>query len=352
MSMPIEQLRRTLEKTGFRASLAEEYMAGHAPGTLRKHGHVTPDQPTYYGRPAIKKPEWLWYVPAYLFVGGVSSGAYIVSTLLDMRGRTEDRPLVRAGRYLALAGMLVSPILLIADLGRPERFLNMLRVFKPRSMMSMGSWGLTLFGLFSGLAVVAQTLQDFGMRMPAFRRVALPVRVVSWLGMLPAMFVGSYTGLLLSATNVPLWAGNRLLMGPLFFSSAMSTGLATTSLVARLLGPISPRSRERLKRAERVVLFAELGLTVGSGVALGRQARPLLVGRWARIYQLGSIGAGMLLPMALDRPTAKSRLADLLASALVLAGGAMMRLAVTEAGKQSADDPRAHLEYTSPGERG
>src|SRR5206468_8063843 len=138
----------------------------------------------------------------------------------------------------------------IADLGRPERFLNMLRVFKPTSMMNLGSWGLTVFGLFTGVAVVAQLLHDVGPRVPLARLIAQPLRLLSWLGLPPAMFVGSYTGLLLTATNVPLWAGNRLLMGPLFFSSALSTGLAATSLVARLLGPSNRKSRERLELAE------------------------------------------------------------------------------------------------------
>jgi formate-dependent nitrite reductase membrane component NrfD len=344
-------LRRALERTGFRASLDEEYTEGRAPATQRRDRHVPPERPTYFDLPAIKKPAWLWYVPAYFFVGGVSCGAYIAATLADILGRQEDRPMVRAGRVLALAGMLASPALLILDLGRPERFLHMLRMFKPRSVMNMGSWGLTLFGLFTGLAAGAQVLEDLGARRPLLRFAAAPLRVLSWVGLLPAMFVGSYTAVLLTATNVPFWAGNRLLMGPLFFASALSTGLAATRLVARLFGPSSPASEARFRRAEDLALGAELALTLASRGALGSLARPLERGAWARAYQLGGLGAGVVLPLALHRLGAGLGRAGLFSSALVLLGGAIQRFAIVEAGKQSADDPRAYFQYTRVGRR-
>ena len=336
-----ERLRAALERTGFRASLAEEYTVGHAPAALAGHDHQTPAQATYYDHPALKKPEWLWYVPAYFFVGGLASGAYVIATLMDIRARPEDRTAVRSGYAIALAGMLLSPVLLIADLGRPERFLNMLRVFKPRSMMSMGSWGLTLFGSFSALALASTILQDLG------HRIAV-LRVVSWLGLLPAMFVGGYSGLLLSATNVPLWAGNRLLMGPLFLSSALSSGLAAVHIAQPLFGSLAPTTADRIQRAERRVSAAELALMLGSLVALGRTARPLVWGRWAVVFQFGAIGLGHLLPVVLDRLISKGRRTELLTAGLSLAGSAMLRLAVTEAGKQSADDALAYFAYTAP----
>jgi|DewCreStandDraft_2_1066082.scaffolds.fasta_scaffold00567_30 formate-dependent nitrite reductase membrane component NrfD len=343
-----EPLDEVLKRTGYRASLDPAYLQGHAPAVLHKDGHTTPERPSYYGLPAIKKPEWLWYIPAYFFVGGLSSGAYIVATLADILGRPEDRPLVRAGRYLALAGMLLSPLLLIADLGRPERFLYMLRVFKPRSLMNLGSWVLTLFGLFTGLAAVAQALQDLSVRMSALKPIAALLRVCSWLGILPAMFIGSYTGLLISATNVPLWAGNRVLMGPLFFASSMSTGMAATRLVGRLFGRVAPESEARLVRAEELMLGTELALVVASLAALRGLARPLLRGPWARLYQLGGLGMGVLAPLMLQRVGGARSAAGVASSLLVLIGGALARFAIVEAGKQSADDPYAYFEYTRP----
>lgn len=347
MSEPLEKI---LERTGNRASLASEYLDGHAPATQRKDGHSAPDQPTYYDLPPVKKPDWKWYVPAYFFVGGLSSGAYIVATLADIIGRPEERSIVRAGRLIALLGMLVSPILLIADLGRPERFLSMLRVFKPRSMMNQGSWALAVMGLFSGIAAFAQALENLAPRRLA--RLIVPLlRRVTWLGIVPAMFVGSYTGVLLTTTSVALWARNHLLMGPLFLSSALSTGLAAIHLATRLLGRTERESEERIETAERIVLGAELAVTVGSGLMLRGFARPLLVGPLARTYQVGSIVLGLLVPLALLKWDKRPGPITVLGSALTLVGGLIMRFAIVEAGKQSADDPRAYFAHTKAAPR-
>lgn len=294
----------------------------------------------YYGRPAIKKPTWLWYVPTYFFVGGMASGAYIVATLLDIRARPEDRAAVRYGHAIALAGLLVCPVLLIADLGRPERFINMLRVFKPRSIMNMGTWALLGFGSFSALAAVVHVLEDFGHRLPA-------LRVLGWLGLFPAMFVGTYTGVLLSATNVPLWAGNRLLLGPLFFSSALSSGLAAVRLVLALRGPAHQGTQARLHRAESTTMLAELALQIGTFLVLRGLARPLVAGRGATFRLFGSVGLGTLAPLALNRVARHHRWAEIVSCVLALAGSVMLRFGMTEAGERSADDPRAYFAYTA-----
>src|SRR5581483_8123899 len=98
----------------------------------------------YYGLPVLKAPVWTWEIPLYFFVGGTAGAAAVLAAAYAMFGQA---PLVaRRARWIALAGGLLSPVLLISDLGRPERFLNMLRVFKWRSPMSMGSWILAVFG--------------------------------------------------------------------------------------------------------------------------------------------------------------------------------------------------------------
>ena len=340
-------LRATLERTAHRASLIEEYLSGQAAEILKNRSPSEGEGASYYELPAIKKPTWEWYVPAYLFVGGVSSGAYVTATLADIVGTDEDRPVVRAGRIVALAGMMLSPALLIADLGRPGRFLNMLRVFKLRSIMNLGSWALAVFGLFTGLAVAVEAATTLGGRLPPMRLLVTPFRVLSWLGLFPAMFVGSYTGLLLSTTNVPLWARNRLLLGPLFFSSAMSTGLAASTLGASLFGWNRRHGRARFGRAQDVMLVAELGLTAASALQLRGLARPLARRPGAIVHQLGVLILGLLLPIALGGPARRSARVGTLRSALVLLGGALMRFAVVEAGKASADDPHAYFGYTS-----
>jgi formate-dependent nitrite reductase membrane component NrfD len=336
-------MKEALERTGFRSSLTPEYTDGYAPSLQHRVGEPASD-PSYFGLPAIKKPEWSWYVPAYFFIGGTASGAYITATLADILGHRTDRPYVVVGRLIALFGVLASLPLLVADLGRPERFLNMLRVFKPRSMMSTGSWALTAFGGFAGLAIGLEVLRLLSRRWPLLRLFIWPLRIASWFGILPAMYVGSYTGVLLSATNVPLWAGNRFLMGPLFLSSAMSCGLAAASLAA----PLRPQAKERFKRAEHSVLTTELAITAASALMLRGLAKPLMSGRWSRMYLFGSLGSGMLLPLLLERLGFRGGFWNIVSSLLVLVGGACTRFAVTEAGKESADDPHAYFAYTHP----
>src|SRR5438067_1276876 len=99
---------------------------------------------TYYDLPLLKKPVWKWEVPAYFFVGGAAGASAVIA--LAAQAARADRTLVRDARWVAAAGAALSTPLLIADLGRPERFLNMLRVFKPRSPMSVGAWTLAAFG--------------------------------------------------------------------------------------------------------------------------------------------------------------------------------------------------------------
>ena len=107
----------------------------------------------------IKEATWKWYIPIYFWLGGISAGSWLAVTAEDLAGEN-DRELVRAGRYLALGSVLAGTTLLVLDLGRRERFLNMLRIARSRSAMSLGSWGLTVFGAFTGLAALLQAAED------------------------------------------------------------------------------------------------------------------------------------------------------------------------------------------------
>src|SRR6185436_9246973 len=105
----------------------------------------------YYGLPILKKPVWTWEVPVYFFVGGAAGAAAMIGAAAQLAGGNER--LVRDARRVAAIGANLSAPLLIADLGRPERFLNMLRVFKPQSPMSVGAWAPAVFGAGSTAAV-------------------------------------------------------------------------------------------------------------------------------------------------------------------------------------------------------
>src|SRR4051812_7564468 len=149
----------------------------------------------YYGIPLLKEPAWTWEIPLYFFVGGAAGGAAVVRAVANYTGA--DRKLVRDARWIAAAGTVLSPALLIADLGKPSRFLNMLPVFKPQSAMSVGVWTLVGFSAGASATAFAQLLSDrYG--------ASLPIRVIEHAGQGASLAFGlpfsNYTGVLIGAT--------------------------------------------------------------------------------------------------------------------------------------------------------
>ncbi|HEY2237034.1 MAG TPA: NrfD/PsrC family molybdoenzyme membrane anchor subunit, partial [Candidatus Angelobacter sp.] len=112
----------------------------------------------YYGVPLLKEPQWKPEVPLYFFVGGAAGASAVIANMAGWLG--DDRELVRSARWMAAGGGALSSALLIKDLGKPSRFLNMLRVFKPQSPMSMGAWTLSAFSSFSGAAAFANLIRQ------------------------------------------------------------------------------------------------------------------------------------------------------------------------------------------------
>src|SRR5690242_2929414 len=169
----------------------------------------------YPGRPVLKRPVWTWEVPVYFFVGGLAGASALLGAAADLAG--EGR-LARSARLAAAAGAAVSPLLLISDLGRPERFANMLRVFRPTSPMSVGSWALALFGAAASGAAASEVTG----RAPRLGRAAGVA--AGLLG--PAL--ATYTGVLLGQTSVPAWGRARRRLPALFAASAAASagGLA------------------------------------------------------------------------------------------------------------------------------
>ncbi len=313
---------------------------------------------SYYGVPVIHRPHWKWLVIWYFFLGGIAGASYVVATVAELFGGKTGRPIVRAARYLSLAALLPCPPLLILDLGRPERFLHMLRVFKLRSPMSVGTWGLTVFGVFCTISALIEAARD-GLLTP-FRPLdrllrALPARAIGVLGAGPAMFVGGYTGVLLAATAVPLWARSHLLLGPLFLTSAVSTATAAITLVLALSGA-KHRALGRLERLDSIALLTEAAILAAVRARLSPTlARPIAEGRLGRLRALGVSTLGIAAPLALQAPAAffgrrLPRPLTALAALLVLAGGFTLRYVLVMGGLASADDPQATFELAR-GER-
>ncbi|MDQ3864406.1 MAG: polysulfide reductase NrfD [Actinomycetota bacterium] len=300
----------------------------------------------YYGIAPIKEHTWTWEVPLYFWLGGIGAGAHIVCTIARILG-SEDRAFLRASRYTTLLTMILSPVLLIMDLGRPERFYNMLRIVKWRSAMSMGTWALTIFGLLTGMVAASQAARDglLGRGNALARLVgALPARSLSILALPFGYFVGAYTGVLLAMTSVPMWARNAVLMGPTFLSSALSTGLSAVSLVLHLGGWGERGTLRFLRRAERMALAIEAALVAASLARMGRWSKPLFSKKLAPLFVGGTLLGGLTFPFALLWGR-ESRAKGVLASVLVLLGGLAFRFAMIEGGRLSARDPQATFTF-------
>jgi formate-dependent nitrite reductase membrane component NrfD len=325
--------------------------------TRRSGGRSVTDEArtSYYGIPAIHKPHWKWLIIVYFFVGGIAGASYVIANIANLFGGAEARRITQAGRYISLAALIPSPILLILDLGRPERFYHMLWILKLRSPMSVGTWVLTIFSGFCGLSALIQAAEDGLLQRITFLNrllLALPAKPIGALGSLFGFGMAGYTGILVAATAVPLWAKNYLLMGPLFLASAISNATAAITLVLSLVRGTSHDTLKRLERLDMITVLVELGLLLAARANLGKIiARPLREGRLGQIYRWGVLGMGisaplMLLSVARLSGKLSPRLLAGLSSTLVLIGGFLFRYVMVIGGRASADDPQAYYEFT------
>lgn len=309
---------------------------------------------TYYGLPATKAPGYRWLIIIYFFVGGIASAAQIIATIVDGVDPKRGRPAVRAGRYVALAGALISPVLLVLDLHTPRRWYNMLRIYRQSSAMSIGSWALSAFGAFTGLAALGQALDDlFHWRLG---------RLLARLAGLPAaglaMVVASYTGTLLSNTNIPFWSATSPHLSSLFGSSAISTGTAAVSLLIS-------RSKHGLHRQLTWLSTLAGAFELVHALVVERSwrrhdvAHPLQKPKLRAAWYAGALGLGIVAPLLIHaaqlfgkhpRSRAAARAASL-ASILTLVGGFMVRSVLVLGGQVSAERPSDYFGITQfPGE--
>src|SRR5260370_24433491 len=161
---------------------------------------------SYYDYPVLKAPVWRWEIIWYFFFGGLAAGCYVIASIASLFGSREDRAVARTGYYLSLLAVLPCPLLLTKDLGRPERFLHMLRIFKVKSPMSMGTWSLGGFSLFSGITTVIQAARDGILRRWWGPRVlaALPQRLIALPAAAFGLFLGRHPGVLFTLTILAL----------------------------------------------------------------------------------------------------------------------------------------------------
>jgi len=302
---------------------------------------------TYYGRPVLKPSPYGQLIASYLFVGGIAGASQIIATVADWTGDRRNRFITRAGRYLSLAGILASPLFLIADLRTPERWYNMLRIFRRTSPMSIGSWTLSAFGGLSGITAMLQFLAD-RRRRPVYRRVA---RAFALPATGAGAIVATYTGTLLGSTSTPLWARASRLLPALFGISAAATSTAALTLAAHASGA----SRITARRLERLAAMIA-GIEFLASAALDRHwerghlAAPLKQAPIAIAYRAGYKTLGIAAPLLVHGLSVatgrRSRRASMCAAAATLSGGYLLRSVIVHAGRDSARRPEDYFQVT------
>lgn len=325
-------------------ALREEALAtgGVAAAGARIEGGPIPrgadaDLPGYYGRPVVKPPVWTWEIPLYFFVGGTAGMAAVLAAAGRVAGA--DPAFVRAALWTALAGAAISPVLLVLDLGRPARFLNMLRVFKWRSPMSVGAWVLAGFG---GAVAVALLAFEWTLRAPEPGAGAAAGALLA-AGLAAAALLGAalatYTGVLIGVTAIPAWRVHARSL-PLHFGVA---GLGSAAALLELLG-------FRLAPLDAIGLAAAAVETVfGAWIELRRH------GAADRALREGRAGALLRTSGALAGPVALGlRLAGLVpwAAGSFLAGALAGRYGWLAAGRASGRDPEAAFAVAGGGREG
>ncbi|MDP9024716.1 MAG: polysulfide reductase NrfD [Candidatus Eremiobacteraeota bacterium] len=298
--------------------------------------------PTYFERPMLKAPHWEWNVITYLFLGGIMGGLGLIALLCDPRNDAERR-LRRSARFSSLALAAVNPAILITHLGRPERFLHMMRIVKLKSPMSLGVWGLVLYSGAAGANAVRE-LAEMGVIPRSFR--AISPKALTGVQALLGAFMAGYTGVLLSATANPFWGSGKRHIPAACVASGAASACALASIISALEG--NSHAIEKLERLEMVAGAAEILILYDFARTSGAYGGPMFAGALGRRLRTTTMLSGTLIPIVLNTlgsvvklPKRLDAARTMCASLLTLTGGYVFRQCLIEAGKLSARNPRA-----------
>ena len=298
---------------------------------------LTTGDATYYDRPVIKKSPWAWDIPAYYYVGGATGVSVAFGAAATLLNRDGMPTLVRYSRWIGPVGGILSAFFLIHDLGRPERFHHMLRVFRPTSPMSVGTYILSIFSSFAGLSWLTlfapKSLQIVG-------DLSAVLAGVFGLGL------AGYTGVLVSNTVVPVWQRPHRIMPVLFLASASASAASIFDLL------VCNEAEERAvgtfaivgKAAELSAVFA-LERTVAT---VPEAVQPLQDGFSGLLWNAAKVlsGASLLLSL-IAKPSRGVRITT---GILGTAGALCVRFGIHYAGQRSAQNPRATFHQQRQGQ--
>jgi len=289
------------------------------------------------GEHFVVPPHWEWYILLYFFLAGISGGAFVIGTMLRLWGNPADAAASRLAFIVSFPLLLLCPILLTIDLGQPTRFWHMLvdvgsgtPVFKAYSPMSLGVWGLTLFGLFSFVMFLAAVGESGYLRWRvlggAGRLMGSALgKVFMVIGAIFGFFVAAYTGVLLAVSNQPVWSDTWTL-GGLFLASGLSGAVATILLLSRGRRDAA-LTDGKLMEADRYFIILELVLIALFLITLGGVVSKVLGGGWIILWLVVLIGT--LVPLIAEwRPTMRRQLPPVVVPVLVLVGVLALRAVI------------------------
>jgi hypothetical protein len=285
---------------------------------------------SYYGRPVLKPPVWKHEIPAYLFTGGLAAGSAVVAAGADLTGRSTLR---RASWLGSFGALLASLLLLVVDLGRPERFHHMLRVAKPTSPMSVGTWMLTAFGPGVAANAVNELVPRRWRRTWPARLLARLARPLGLSAAAIAPGVGSYTAVLLSHTAVPGWNEVRDELPFVFTGSAAASGGGLGMLAAPVAENGPARAFAAAGAAQELVASRVMEHRMGLIREAYEHDGVARLGRGAEWLTLAGLAGTLLL-------AGRSRAGAAASGLALLAGSACQRFRVYEAGVETTKDPR------------
>jgi formate-dependent nitrite reductase membrane component NrfD len=289
------------------------------------------------GEHFVVAPNWTWFILLYFFFAGISGGAYVIGTMLRLWGNPADKAASRLAFIISFPLLLLCPILLTLDLGQPLRFWHMLvdvrtgtPAFKLYSPISLGSWGLTVFGLFAFVMFLAavgegdylhwRVLAGAGRLMGSVLGKTFMV-----IGAFFGFFVAAYTGVLLAVSNQPVWSDTWTL-GGLFLASGLSGAAATVLLLSRGRRDAAV-SDDKLMEADRYFIILELILIALFLITLGGVVSKVLGGGWIILWLVVLIGT--LVPLVAEwRPAMMRQVPPVVMPVLILVGVLALRAVI------------------------
>jgi formate-dependent nitrite reductase membrane component NrfD len=281
----------------------------------------------------VTPPNWEWWILGYFVFGGIAGGSYALATLMRIFGAPADQRISRVGYIVSFLALIPCPIFLTLDLGQPLRFWHMLvdtsegaLAFKYWSPMSLGSWALTIFGLFSFVSFLGALAEGGTRAVAAFRAFGRGALGSIWaaIGTIFGLFVASYTGVLLSVSNQPVWSDAGWVLGGLFLASGLTGSAMLLLALVRWRRMDEAGTASRLEAADRSFAIIEVVLLVLflASVAIAGTIGVVL-GVWIVLWMVVVIGLAM--PLGLSRSDFVRRAPTLTAPVIALLGMLALR---------------------------